>query len=65
MSLDEEIRSRIVDVDSWDENYRHLKIQCRAKEQRRQHQEFGEALFEEMKLVQRDSDETSESFRSF
>ena len=66
MSLDEVTRSHIVDIDSWDENYTHLKIQCRTKDRQKQHQAFGEALFNQMKSVEENIDENlSESISMF
>ncbi|CAF0794953.1 unnamed protein product [Rotaria sp. Silwood1] len=51
MLLDDRIRSKIVYSDSDDDNFDHLKIQCRTKENRRQHKLFGEELFNIMKSV--------------
>jgi hypothetical protein len=51
MSLDDKTRSKIVDTDSIDDNYNHLKIQCRAKGKQHQHEPFGEQLFNNMKSV--------------
>jgi hypothetical protein len=51
MSLDDSTRSKIVDADSVDDNFDHLKIQCRVKGAKRQHEPFGEQLFHIMKSV--------------
>ncbi len=51
MSLNDQTRSKIVDADSRDDNFDHLKIQCRVKEKQRQHESFGEELFHKMKSV--------------
>jgi len=51
MSLDDRTRAKIVDADSIDENFDHLKIDCRAKGKQRSHEPFGEQLFQKMKSV--------------
>jgi hypothetical protein len=51
MSLDDRTRAKIVDADSIDENFDHLKIDCRAKGKQRSHEPFGEKLFQKMKSV--------------
>ncbi len=48
MGLDESIRSKIIQSD---ENFEHLKIECRAKDKRHQHEAFSEQLFNIMKSV--------------
>lgn len=50
MSLNGQTRSKIVDSDSMDDNFDHLKIQCRGNG--KQHEQFGEELFHRMKSVQ-------------
>ena len=54
MLLDEDVRSKILDSDSPDENFEHLKIECRAKGKHHAHQPFGEQLFRMMQSVRRD-----------
>ncbi|UJR30873.1 hypothetical protein I4U23_018386 [Adineta vaga] len=44
MILDESTRMKIVHSDSNDENYDHLKIDCRAADKQHQHEDFGEKL---------------------
>ncbi len=51
MSLDNQTRLKIVDPQSMDDNFDHLKIQCRLKGNQPQHESFGEELFNKMKSV--------------
>ncbi|CAF2402152.1 unnamed protein product [Rotaria sp. Silwood2] len=51
MLLDDRIRSKIVYSDSDDDNFDHLKIQCRTKENQRQYELFDEELFNIMKSL--------------
>jgi len=51
MSLNDQSRSKIVDPESIDDNFDHLKISCRAKGNQPQHYPFGEELFQKMKSV--------------
>ncbi|CAF3688902.1 unnamed protein product, partial [Adineta steineri] len=51
MFLDERTRAKIVDSDSTDDNFDHLKIECRAKGRQRSHEPFGEKLFSIMQSL--------------
>ena len=51
MSLDDQTRAQIADPDLIDDNFDHLKIECRAKGKQRSHESFGERLFQAMKSV--------------
>ncbi|CAF1255961.1 unnamed protein product [Adineta steineri] len=51
MFLDERTRAKIVDSDSTDDNFDHLKIECRAKGRQRSHESFGEKLFSIMQSL--------------
>ncbi|CAF3808094.1 unnamed protein product [Rotaria sordida] len=51
MLLDDRIRSKIVYSDSNDNNFDHLKIQCRTKTNQQQHELFSEELFNIMKSL--------------
>ena len=51
MSLDDRTRAKIIDSDSVDDNFDHLKIDCRAQGKQRSHESFGEQLFHTMKSV--------------
>jgi hypothetical protein len=53
MALDEITRSKIVHPNATDENFDHLKIECRARDKQEQHVPFGEQLFNIMKSVKR------------
>ncbi|CAF0851429.1 unnamed protein product [Adineta ricciae] len=44
MMLDEDTRTKIIQPDSNDENYDHLKINCRAADKHYQHEDFSEKL---------------------
>ena len=51
MMLDEDTRNKIIQPDSNDENYEHLKINCRAADKHYQHEDFGERLATIMRSV--------------
>jgi hypothetical protein len=51
LSLDDQTRSKIVDAESIDDNFDHLKIKCRVKGNQPQHEPFGQELFHMMKTV--------------
>ncbi|CAF0910875.1 unnamed protein product [Adineta steineri] len=51
MALDETTRSKIVQSNDGDENFDHLKIECRAADKQHQHIDFGEKLFNIMKSL--------------
>ncbi len=51
MSLDDKKRTKIIGSNNPDENFDHLKIECRAKDKRNQHEGFGDDLFNIMKSV--------------
>ena len=51
MMLDDATREKIVHINDTDENFDHLKIECRAKDKPSPHQTFGELLFRTMKSV--------------
>lgn len=51
MMLDEDTRNTIIQPDSNDENYEHLKINCRAADKHYQHEDFGERLATIMRSV--------------
>ncbi len=53
MSLDDKTRAKIVDPNNPDENFDHLKIECRAKDKHNQHEGFGDQLINIMKSVKR------------
>jgi hypothetical protein len=52
MSLDSTTRSHVVDSESDDEAFNHLKIECRSQQEHHQHEPFAVALFNQMKSVQ-------------
>ncbi|CAM4941620.1 unnamed protein product [Rotaria socialis] len=51
MRLDRDIRSKIIHSGYEDNNFDHLKIDCRTKENHRSHEIFGEELFIIMKSL--------------
>jgi hypothetical protein len=51
MSLDDKTRAKIIHPNNLDDNFDHLKIECRAKDKHNQHEEFGDQLFNIMKSV--------------
>lgn len=51
MALDDTTREKILHANDTDENYDHLRIECRAKDRPLPHQSFGERLFQTMKSV--------------
>ncbi|CAF1368008.1 unnamed protein product, partial [Adineta ricciae] len=51
MSLDERTRAKIIDSDSTDDNFDHLKIECRSKGKHRSHEAFGDKLFQTMRSI--------------
>lgn len=51
MNLDEKTRAKIVYSNNPDENFDHLKIECRSKNKNHQHEGFGNQLLDEMKRV--------------
>lgn len=51
MSLDNNLRSKIVESEYHDEHFDYLKIQCRSQRNQDQHEPFGEALFHLMKTM--------------
>ncbi|UJR15747.1 hypothetical protein I4U23_002682 [Adineta vaga] len=51
MSLDERTRAKIIDSDSTDDNFDHLKIDCRSKGRQQSHEPFGDKLFQMMKSI--------------
>lgn len=51
MSLNDKVRARIVQSNNHDENFEHLKIECRARDRQYQHEGFGEELFNAMKSI--------------
>lgn len=51
MSLDEKTRGKIAHPNNPNENFDHLKIECRAKDKVHQHDAFTEELFNRMRTV--------------
>jgi len=51
MSLDDKTRAKIIHPNILDENFDHLKIECRAKDKHNQHEGFSDQLFNIMKSV--------------
>ncbi|CAF1149652.1 unnamed protein product [Rotaria sp. Silwood1] len=51
MALDDMTRNDILHPTDTDDNFDHLKIQCRAKDKNPQHEAFGEQLFNIMKTI--------------
>lgn len=51
MTLDERTRAKIIDSDSTDDNFDHLKIDCRSKVKQQSHEAFGDKLFQTMRSV--------------
>lgn len=51
MALDEKTRGKIVQASNPDENFDHLKIECRTQDKNHQHDAFGDQLLNTMKSV--------------
>lgn len=51
MSLDEKTRAKIAHPNNPNENFDHLKIECRAKDKIHPHDAFAEELFNKMRTV--------------
>lgn len=51
VNLDEVARAEVVHAGEDDDNFDHLKIECRAKDKNHPHEAFGESLFNIMKAV--------------
>ncbi len=51
MGLDDKTRAKIVQPNNPDENFDHLKIECRTQDKHHQHEAFGDQLFHIMKSV--------------
>ena len=50
-SLDPKTRSKIVHSNETNQNFHHLRVQCRAKDRYGTHDEFSEQLFQRMRAV--------------
>lgn len=53
MNLDTKTRAKITHSNNMDDNFDHLKIECRSKDKTNQHEDFGAQLLEEMKQVKK------------
>ena len=51
MALNEKLRAKIIRSNNTNQNFDHLKIECRVKDAQNQHEAFGEELFNIMKSV--------------
>jgi len=51
MGLDEARRAKIVQPNNPNENFDHLKIECRTEDKHHQHEAFGDQLLNIMKSV--------------
>lgn len=54
MSLDEKTRSKIAHPNNPNENFDHMRIECRAKDKIHYHDTFAEELFHKMRTVTSD-----------